>query len=197
VSEQFAQNAMTASQATDAERTIVLSRFEESEHQDATRRLLRNDNDCYAVTYYVRRDNEVYEAHTRVVAVEWRLDDGPLRSIYDSGDASQEIVRALELAMQSLPRRGEVVRDPREITLPTDGTLYEAELAHCSSCEPMREEAHRIQLEQERLRARRACLENSLLALELERRRTAGDVELDVGRWPLELPAPKEPAGTD
>jgi hypothetical protein len=193
VSEQFTQNAVTASQATDAERSIVVSRFEESEHQDTTRRTLRNDNDCYAVTYYVRRVNEVYEAHTRVASIEWRLDDGPLRSIDDLDGAPDDIVRALKEAAHDLPRRGEVLRDAREINLPTDGTLYEAELAHCSSCEPMRDEAHRIRLEQERLRARRACLETELLALELERRRAAGDVELAIGPWPLGL-SPSAPA---
>ena len=189
VSEQFTQNAVTASQATDAERSVVVSRFEEAEHQSTTRRALRNDNDCYAVTYYVRRVNEVYEAYTRVVEIEWRIDDGPLRSIDDLADAPEDVVQAIKRAIEELPRRGESLRNPREITLPTDGTLYEAELAHCSSCEPMREEAHRIHLEQERLRARRACLENELLALEIERRRTSGDVALDVGSWPLELPA--------
>jgi subtilisin family serine protease len=193
VAEQFTQNAVTASQATDAERSVVVSRFEESEHQATTRRVLRNDNDCYAVTYYVRRVNEVYEALTRVVAIEWRLDDGPLRSIDDLANAPKDVVRALEQAIEELPRRGDVIRDQREITLPTDGTLYEAELAHCSSCEPTREERHRIQLEQERLRARRACLENELLALEIERRRAAGDVALDVGGWPLALGTGAEP----
>jgi subtilisin family serine protease len=197
VAEQFAQNAVTASQATDAERTVVVSRFEESEHQDATRRRLRNENDCYAVTYFVRRVNEVYETHTRVVDIEWRLDDGPLRSLDDLDGVPDDVIRALKQIVEQLPRRGEVVRDGREITLPTDGTLYEAELAHCSSCEPDREEAHRIHLEQERLRARRACLENELLALELERRRTAGDVALDVGPWPLALPAAEEPVTSD
>ena len=50
----------------------------------------------------------------------------------------------------------------------------------------------RIQLEQERLRARRACLEAELLELELERRRAAADgVALELGTWPIAaLPAP-------
>jgi subtilisin family serine protease len=192
-SESFSQFAATASQATDAERSVVISRFEESEHQDSTRRLLRNDNDCYAVTYYVRRVNEVYETVTRVVDVEWRLGDGPFRSIDDLTGVSDDVIRLLKQVLEELPRRGEVIRGGREITLPTDGTLYEAELAHCSSCEPDREEAHRIQLEQARLQARRACLENELLALEVERRRVSGDVALDVEAWPLALPAAEEP----
>jgi hypothetical protein len=34
-----------------------------------------------------------------------------------------------------------------------DGTLYEAELAHCSSCEPQREARHEVELEALRLQA--------------------------------------------
>jgi thermitase len=89
-----------------------------------------------------------------------------------------------------LPKPGEeIVAEDRQITLPTDGTLYEAELAHCSSCEPTREVEHEIELEQMRLQARRMCLEVELLALELGRRQAlsaSGDaVALDVGTWPL------------
>jgi subtilisin family serine protease len=192
-SEQFSQNAVTSAQSTDAERSVVISRFEESEHASTTRRKLHNANDCYAVTYYVRSVNEVYESSTRVESVEWRFDDDPWRSLADTDGQPERVRKALKDAARELPRPGDVARDGREITLPTDGTLYEPELAHCSSCEPMREEAMRIQLEAERLRARRACLEAELLALELERRRgaIAGDsaIELKLGRWPLELPA--------
>jgi hypothetical protein len=58
----------------------------------------------------------------------------------------------------------------------------------------------RIELEQARLRARRACLETELLALELRRREALANgaaVPLELGEWPLErvgavpaLPAP-------
>ena len=113
------------------------------------------------------------------------------------GGLPDRLRKALRAAARDLPRPGDVARDGREITLPTDGTLYEAELAHCSSCEPMREEAMRIRLEGERLRARRACLEAELLELELERRRraAAGDnaIELALGSWPLQLEAAPEP----
>ena len=193
VSEQFTQNAMTSAQSTDAERSLVISRFEEAEHREATGRTLRNDNDCYAVTYYVRRVDEVYETSTSVESIEWRLDEGPWRSLDDTAGLPNRTRKLLEDAARDVPRRGEGIRDPRQVTLPTDGTLYEAELAHCSSCEPAREEAMRIRLEQERLRARRACLEAELLALEVQRRHAmAGGeqaVALDIGRWPLELEA--------
>lgn len=196
VSEQFTQNAVTAAQSTDAERSVVISRFEDAEHREATTRTLRNDNECYAVTYYVRRVAEVYEASTRVESVDWRLDESPWRSLDDRDGLPDEAHAALDRAIRDLPRRGEHGRDPREVMLPTDGTLYEAELAHCSSCEPMREEAMRIGLEQERIRARRACLEAELLALELERRRAAAGereaIALEVGQWPLKPLGPAE-----
>jgi hypothetical protein len=100
--------------------------------------------------------------------------------------------KPLKSILARLPRPGEELRDKREITLPTDGTLYEAGLAHCSSCEPMREEAMRIRLEQERLQARRAELEAELLELELDRRRAAGNIALEIGAWPIAaLPAPE------
>jgi hypothetical protein len=186
-SEQFSQFATTASQATDAERSLVISRFEDAEHSQTTVRSLHNDNDCYAITYFVRRVNEVYQAATRVVAIDWQRDGGPWRSVTDVADAPDvaKILKALHL-----PKPGEeVVAEDRQIALPTDGTLYEAELAHCSSCEPTREVEHEIELEALRLQARKGCLEVELLALELERRRAlsaSGEaIELDVGTWPL------------
>jgi hypothetical protein len=201
-SEQFSQIAATSAQSTEAERSLVISRFEESEHQETTRRTLRNDNECYAVTYYVRRVNEVYEVLTRIVSVEWRLGDGAWRTLDDLAGLPADIRKALERIIRELPRNGDQARNPRQITLPTDGTVYEPELAHCSSCEPEREEATRIELEQARLRARRACLETELLALELRRREAlaaGAAVPLELGEWPLErvgaatagaLPAP-------
>ena len=64
--------------------------------------------------------------------------------------------------------------DPRvEIALPTDGLLYEAELAHCCSCECEHEAKARLELE-------RLQLDNLNLRLEAERRQKrlgAGDLE--------------------
>jgi Subtilase family len=168
VSDQFAQNAITAAQATEAERSTVLSTFEDAEHRETTRRTLRNDNHCHAVTYFVRRVMEVYAASSRVETIEWRIGDTPWRSI---DDVTAEVKEALQDVIARLPRPGAIANDRRQITLPTDGTLYEAELAHCSSCEPVMEAQQRVELERARLRARRACLETELLALDVEKRR--------------------------
>ena len=191
--EQFSQLAVVASQAMEAERSLVVSRFEEAEHQSATERKLENKNQCYAVTYYVRRVNEVYAIHTRIADVEWRLADGPFRSFDDIADLPDGLRKALETVRKQLPKKGEEAHDPRQLTLPTDGTLYEAELAHCSSCEPTREAEEMIRIERMRLAARRECLQAELLTLELERRRgLAGSAQAA----PLELtPMSLSPVG--
>lgn len=171
--EQFTQLAITASQAVEAERSLVISSFEEEEHRATTSRTLRNHNHCHAVTYFVRRVNELYEVSTRVESVEWRLaKGGAWMSFDDLGELTDQARKILEEVAKLLPRKGDVTQDARMITLPTDGTLYEAELAHCSSCEPAVEAMQKVKLERERLQARRACLEADLLELELERRRS-------------------------
>ena len=171
-SEQFSQFAATASQAMEAERSIVISSFEEQDSQATTQRKLKNDNHCYAVTYYIRRVMELYESTSRVIAVEWRLSaNSPFRSTRDVAGVPNEVQKRLQDVLRDAPRVGESVTDRRHITIPTDGTLYETELAHCSSCEPIREAEMRIDVERRRLDTRRICLETEALALEVERRR--------------------------
>jgi thermitase len=166
--EQFTSFAVTASQAIEAERSTVVSTFEDQEHQSTTRRTLQNHNRCYAVTYFVRRVNEVYEASSKVLSIEWRIGNDVWRSIADVPD---NLRKQLETFLKGAPKPGEEARDARPITLPTDGTLYEAELAHCSSCEPARAAEVGIAVERARIETRKACLEAELLALEVERRR--------------------------
>ncbi len=186
-SEQFVQNAVTAAQSTDAERTFMVSSFEDAEHQQTTQRTLSNPNHCYAVTYFVRRVLEVYGASSYVVAVEWRLDGSPWRNLEDLDGAPDSVINLLERVQRHLPRVGDRASGSRRIALPTDGALYESELAHCSSCEPLVGAQREIDVELARLQARRLCLETELLELELDRRRrlaAAGSTE------PLELPQP-------
>ena len=100
VSEQFTQFAVTASQSLEAERSIVISTFEEQEHIGTTQRTFRNDNHCYAVTYYVRRVMELYETMTRVLSVEWRAGAqgegrGPFRAARDTSAVSGELRQRL------------------------------------------------------------------------------------------------------
>jgi thermitase len=188
-SESFTRFAIAASQSIEAERSTVISTFEDEEHRNATVRTLRNRNRCYAVTYFVRRVNEAYDSSSQVIGVEWRFGDSPWRSLSDLEGIPDAIRKLFDPLVRFLPKVGDVVQDKRPITLPTDGTLYEAELAHCSSCEPVRSAEDLVRLELKRSESRKACLEAELLALELERRRRlaeAGEsVPLELGSWPL------------
>ncbi len=189
-SETFTRFAIAASQAMEAERSVIISTFEDAEHRESTVRTLKNKNNCYAVTYFVRRVNEAYESSSRIIGIEWRLGDSPWRSLDDLEGIPDPIRKVFDLLRRQLPRIGEVLVDNRPITLPTDGTLYEAELAHCSSCEPVRGASEMVKLELQRSEARRACLEAELLALELERRRRlamSGEADpLEFRSWPFE-----------
>jgi len=61
-----------------------------------------------------------------------------------------------------LPKVGDVIDRPQPITLPTDGSVYDPELAHCCSCEPERAAAIMIRLEAAKAAAHKACLETEL-----------------------------------
>lgn len=189
-SEQFSQLAVTASQAIEAERSTVVSTFEEQEHVSTTARTLKNHNRCYAVTYYVRRVNEVYEVHSRIESIEWRVNDGSAwRSVKDMNGVPDALRKLIAAMLSELLKDGQVARDARAITVPTDGLLYETELAHCSSCEPVLMAETSVRLEQLRLAARRACLETELLEIEVERRRALArgtqPAALELAAWRL------------
>lgn len=200
-SEQFTQFAVVASQAMEAERSLVISTFEDEEHRTATIRTLKNKNECYAVTYFIRRVNELYESSTTIADIEWRLGDLPWRSIDDTSDLPGDVRKLFDLLLKDAPRVGDMIRDKRPVTIPTDGTLYEAELAHCSSCEPVRGAEELIKLERDRVRTRKACLEAELLALELERRRRLAEasepVALEIEPWPLVSEMPQSSTDED
>ena len=55
--------------------------------------------------------------------------------------------------------------------MPTDGTVYNPELANCCSCEPERVAAIEIQLEKQKAEAWKLCLDAEMVQLEVERRR--------------------------
>ena len=193
-SDDFVSFGRTSSQSLEAERAVVVSTYEDAESRDVTVRHLRNDNHCYAVTYYVRRVNEVYETATRVAAVEWTTGQEPWRAIGDLAGVPAALRRLIADLAKGAPKPGDERRDERRVTLPTDGVVYEGELAHCSSCEPVREAQELAGLELLRLRARRECLETEVLALELERRRALGagegaaELGLDDWEWSFAEP---------
>jgi len=187
---QFHQSVQQASQLTRAERSLVISTFEQKDTEDVTIRTLHNANDCRAVTYFVRQVLDLYAVSTRVIAIDYRVvapgSPSEWHSI-DDLDGLPAVIRNQIIALVALlPKIGQVVKQPRPISVPTDGAVYDPELAHCSSCEPERVAADAIRLEKEKAEALKACLEARQLELEIERRRRL----LDDGRLdPFEPPA--------
>jgi hypothetical protein len=175
VSEQFNQTVVQASQLTHAERSVVVSTFEDKETLDITKRTIQNDNACRAVTYFVRKIMELYAVGTVVSDITYRIVAPNVppdwHSINDLGWLPKAIQDQIKAVLPLLPKVGEITEQPKPISLPTDGTVYDPELAHCCSCEPERAAAIAIELEKQKAETLKACLDAQLLELELDRRR--------------------------
>lgn len=175
VSDQFDQSIRQASLLTHAERSIVVSTYEEKDVQNVTSRTIHNENACRAVTYFVRKVVELYAVSTVVSDISYRvIAPGVLpdwRSTDDLGEIPEPFQKDARNALRQLPTVGEVIEKPKPISIPTDGTVYDPELAHCNSCEPERDAALMIQLEKQKAEALKACLEAQVLEVELQRRR--------------------------
>jgi hypothetical protein len=161
VSDQFNQSVSQASLLTHAERSVVVSTFEDKETADITVRSISNENECRAVTYFVRQIVELYTVTTTVYEIQFRIVAPGLpadwHALEDLDELPPEVATALKKALTLLPKPGETQERPRAVSIPTDGTVYDPELANCCSCEPER--------------AHRADLDNQLIELEIERRR--------------------------
>jgi len=196
-SDQFSQSVEQSSQLTHAERSVTVSTYEDSETKDITVRTLHNANECRAVTYFVRQILELYAISSRVAEISYRIlaPNAPKdwRSVDDTDwlpDSIQEIINNM---VGLLPKVGQVMRRPRPFSLPTDGVVYDPELAHCCSCEPERKAAINIRLEKEKAQALKACMEVQEMELELRRRKLLlADNELGpFERSPTPEPAPE------
>jgi thermitase len=152
VSSQFSHVAETSSLAVESERSIVVSTFEDQESIQSTSRNLRNDNECRAVTYFIRRVFEVYELSTRIVSVEVLAGDEWIEV-----EALPDQIKKLVRDFLKKAEVGATHRPKVEIDLPTDGLLYEAELAHCCSCECESQVQNTLELERMRLARDRAA----------------------------------------
>jgi thermitase len=158
VSERFSHVAQTSSLAVESERSIVVSTFEENESVHSTARTLRNDNECRAVTYFIRRVFEVYQLTSKIVGIEALVGD----TWIDIAAVPDKLQTLIKKYLQKVAI-GSAHAPKVEIALPTDGLLYEAELAHCCSCECEHEAKTKLDLE-------KLQLENLGLRLEAERR---------------------------
>ena len=173
-SSDFVSTAQQASQYTDLQRSITVSSYEDSETVSTTQRTLVNNNRCYAVTYFVRKVVDVYQSGTRVVAVTFQVSEGnfvsPVLTPAQIGQLPPALQKQVEAALKGLPPVGETTPHPTLVTVPTDGVVYDPELAHCCAQDPELELADRIRLEREQAEAQRIGLEVQLMALEVQRR---------------------------
>ena len=95
--------------------------------------------------------------------------------------------KAVEAALKGLPTVGEVIEQPTVLTVPTDGVVYDPELAHCCALDPELEEAAKIKLEREQAETQKIGLQIQLMALEVQRRQAL----LAAGTLtPFETPPP-------
>jgi hypothetical protein len=198
VSDQYNQSVSQASLLTQAERSIVVSTYEDKETADITVRSIQNDNACRAVTYFVRQVVELYAVSTVVYEITYRIVAPGVPSEWHSLEDLDWLPAATQKQFKSilglLPRVGDAAERPKPISIPTDGTVYDPELAHCCSCEPERAEAIEIRLEQQRSDARRSRLGAELVELEVERRRLLlqkGDLSpFEPAETPTPTPTP-------
>ncbi|MGB9032453.1 MAG: hypothetical protein WCC27_20175 [Acidobacteriaceae bacterium] len=173
-SSQFGSTVQQASQYTDLQRSVTISSYEDSETVSTTQRTLVNNNACYAVTYFVRKVLDVYVLTTKVIAVtvQVTVDNyvSPVLTPAQIHQLPQQYQKAVEAALKGLPTVGESVEQPAVITVPTDGVVYDPELAHCCAQDPALDQAEMIKLERAQAEAQRLGLEIQLMALEVQRR---------------------------
>jgi len=171
---QFLSLAHQASQYTDLQRSITISSYEDSQTVSTTQRTLVNNNVCYAVTYFVRKVLDVYVSTTKVVAVTFQVTvDNYVSSVLTPaqiGLLPAQYQAAVTAILKGVPAVGEVIEQPTVLTVPTDGVVYDPELAHCCAQDPELDEANRIKLEREQAEAQKIGLEIQLMALEVQRR---------------------------
>lgn len=180
-SSEFVSIAQQASQYTDLQRSITVSTYEDSESVSTTQRTLVNNNRCYAVTYFVRKVVDVYQSSTRLLAITFQVSEGnyvsPVLTPAQIAQIPAALRPAVEAVLKLLPPVGETTQHPALVTVPTDGVVYDPELAHCCVQDPELELAERIRLSREQAEAQRVGLEVQLMALEVQRRQallTAG-----------------------
>jgi len=188
---QFFGLAQQASQYTDLQRSLTVSSYEDSQTVSTTQRTLVNNNVCYAVTYFVRKVLDVYVSTTKVTAVTFQVKAGnyvsPVLTPAQIGQLLAKYKAAVTAILQGLPTVGEVIELPTVLTVPTDGVVYDPELAHCCAQDPELDQANRIKLERDQAEAQKLGLEVQLLALEVQRRQAL----LAAGTLtPFETPPP-------
>lgn len=172
--DQFLSVAHQASQYTDLQRSLTISTYEDAESVSTTQRTLVNNNQCYAVNYFVRKVLDVYVLTTTVTAVTVQVKAAnyvsPVLTPAQINQLPGQYQGAVKAALANAPKVGDSVEQPTVITVPTDGVVYDPELAHCCAQDPALEQEVMIRLEREQALAQKLGLEIQLMALEVQRR---------------------------
>lgn len=188
-SQNFQQTLVAASQSVEAQRSLVVSSYEDHENLQVTNRTLKNYNNCYAVTYYIRQVNEVYEFTAKIFSIRWRIVESRLNNVISDWQTPEdvdkiqndEVKKLVETFIDQIEKGENEIRSERCFTLPTDGTILETELAYCSSCDGERMMELEVILEKTKAETNRLMAETELMRLEIERRKKlleAGDFNL-------------------
>jgi len=171
---QFLSVAQQAAQYTDVQRSITVSSYEDSETVSTTQRTLVNNNACYAVTYFVRKVLDVYQLTTKVTAVTFRVTAdnyvSPILTPAQIGQVLAQYQAAVAAILKNVPAVGDATEHPTVFGVPTDGVVYDPELAHCCAQDPSLAQAAMIKLEHAQAEAQKIGLEIQLMALEVQRR---------------------------
>jgi hypothetical protein len=170
----FVSIASQSAFLTDQQRSLTISSYEDSETVNTTQRVLVNNNICYAVNYFVRKVLDVYTSSTTVTAVTFQVTAGayvsPVLTAAQIGQLPAQYQAEAKAALQAAPKVGEVIQHPTRISVPTDGVVYDPELAHCCALDPELELAAAIKAEREQAEAQKLGLQVQLMALEVQRR---------------------------
>jgi hypothetical protein len=175
-SQNFQQTLTAASSSVEAQRSLVISSFEDQENISVTSRTLKNYNNCYAVTYYVLQVNEAYEFSAKISSIRWRIYQSRLNAAttdwqsVDDVDTVQneELRKIIETTIKEIQERNKEIVSEKCFTIPTDGTMLETELAYCSSCDEETMMQLQQMLEKQKAETKKLRLEAELLKIEIE-----------------------------
>ncbi len=179
-SQNFQQVLIASSQSVEAQRSLVVSSYEDQENLLVTTRTLKNYNNCHAVTYYVRQVNEAYVFSARIASIRWRIinsqygNNTPWQTIDDIDTITNAEVRnVIETTIKEIEARNKEIVSEKCFTLPTDGTMLETELAYCSSCDDERMMELELHLEKQKAEIKKLLFEAELLRLEIQEKKKA------------------------
>jgi hypothetical protein len=179
-SQNFQQVLTAASQSVEAQRSLVVSSYEDHENLLITTRTLKNYNNCHAITYYVRQVNEAYTFSARIASIRWRIlktpndTNTPWQTIDDIDTiTNQQLREIIQETIHEIEKRGDEIVSERCFTLPTDGTMLETELAYCSSCDDERMMELQLHLEKQKAEIKKLLFEAELLRLEIKEKKQA------------------------